>query len=66
MEDAAKRVWFRFYTCHRRFQEWTVSRVFQKLWVRLLEVYDDIEGIRWNWQSLDSISVKAPLGGRWR
>ena len=26
-------------TCHRRFQEWTVSKVFQKLWVRLLEVY---------------------------
>ena len=34
-------------TCHRRFQEWTVSKVFQKLWVRLLEVYDDIKGIRW-------------------
>ena len=30
-----------------RFQEWTVSKVFQKLWVRLLEVYDDIKGIRW-------------------
>ncbi len=25
--------------------EWTVSKVFQKLWVRLLEVYDDIKGI---------------------
>jgi hypothetical protein len=22
------------------------------------------EGIKWNWQSLDSISIKAPLGGR--
>ena len=32
-------------TCHRRFQQWTVSKVFQKLWVRLLEVYDDIKGI---------------------
>ncbi|MBV9175618.1 MAG: transposase [Nitrososphaeraceae archaeon] len=21
-------------TCHRRFQEWTVSKVFQKLWIR--------------------------------
>src|SRR5438046_9745025 len=50
-------------TCHRRFQQWTVSKVFQKLWVRLLEVYDDIKGIRWTWQSLDSVSVKAPLGG---
>jgi putative transposase len=50
-------------TCHRRFQEWTVSKVFQRLWVRLLEVYDDIRGIGWKWQSLDSVSVKAPLGG---
>ena len=50
-------------TCHRRFQEWTVSNVFQKLWVRLLEVYDDLRGIIWIWQSLDSVSIKAPLGG---
>jgi transposase len=50
-------------TCHRRFQDWTASKVFQKLWVRLLKVYDDLRGIRWTWQSLDSISVKAHLGG---
>ena len=50
-------------TCHRRFQEWTVSKVFQKLWVKLLEIYDDLRGIKWTWQSLDSVSVKAPLGG---
>jgi putative transposase len=50
-------------TCHRRFQEWTVSKIFQRLWIRLLEVYDDLRGIGWKWQSLDSASVKAPLGG---
>ena len=50
-------------TCHRRFQEWLLSNVFQKLWVRLLKLYDDLRGIKWTWQSLDSISVKAPLGG---
>ena len=50
-------------TCHRRFQEWVLSNVFQKLWVRLLKLYDDLRGIKWKWQSLDSISVKAPLGG---
>jgi transposase len=50
-------------TCHRRFQEWVRSGVFQKLWVRLLEVYDDVHGIKWRWKSLDSASVKAPLGG---
>lgn len=50
-------------TCHRRFQEWVVLNIFHKLWIRLLEIYDDIKDIKWNWQSLDSISVKAPLGG---
>ena len=50
-------------TCHRRFQEWIEYKVFQRLWVRLLEVYDDLRGIKWTWQSLDSVSVKAPLGG---
>jgi transposase len=50
-------------TCHRRFQEWVVLHIFHKLWIRLLEIYDDIKDIKWNWQSLDSISVKAPLGG---
>jgi transposase len=50
-------------TCHhRRFQEWTLSKVFEKLWIRLLQVYEDLRSIRWNWLiSLDSISIKAPL-----
>ena len=50
-------------TCHRRFQEWASTKVFQILWVRVLEIYDDLRGIGWKWQSLDSISIKAPLGG---
>ena len=50
-------------TCHRRFQQWVRLGVFQKLWIKLLQVYDDVRGIKWNWQSLDSISVKSPLGG---
>ena len=65
MEDDAKRVWLWLYYCHRRFQEWVLSNVFQKLWVRLLKLYDNLRGIKWTWQSLlDSVSVKAPLGGR--
>ena len=31
-------------TCHRRFQEWILSKVFQRLWNRLLQVYDDVKG----------------------
>ena len=51
-------------TCHRRFQQWSISKVFERLWTRLLEVYDDVVGIQWKWQSLDSVSVKAPLEGK--
>jgi transposase len=51
-------------TCHRRFQQWSLFKVFQRLWTRLLKACDDLVGIQWNWQSLDSILVKAPLGGR--
>ncbi|MGB9169153.1 MAG: transposase [Nitrososphaeraceae archaeon] len=50
-------------TCHRRFQEWTQSGIFDILWTRLLKIYDKKRGgIKWNWQSLDSISIKSPLG----
>ncbi len=50
-------------TCHRRFQQWVREGAFEKLWVKLLKRYDDVRGIKWKWQSLDSSSVKAPLGG---
>jgi transposase len=51
-------------TAHRRFQQWVGEGVFQKLWVKLLGKYDGLRGIKWKWQSLDSSSVKAPLGGQ--
>ena len=51
-------------TCHRRFQEWVQLDIFIKIWIRALTLYDDKEGIKWTWQSLDSISIKAPLGGQ--
>src|SRR2546426_11242431 len=51
-------------TCHRRFQAWVQTGVFEKLWTVLLLRYDELRGIQWKWQSLDSAIVKAPLGGR--
>jgi transposase len=51
-------------TCHRRFQEWVELDVFKKAWTRLLQSYDNKQGIKWTWQSLDSISIKSPLGGQ--
>ena len=53
-------------TCHKRFQEWERAGVFEKLWAKLLARYDQLRGIQWRFQSLDSAIVKAPLGGRRR
>lgn len=39
---------------------WSISETVD----RLLEIYDYVRSIEWKWQSLDSISIKAPLGGR--
>jgi transposase len=50
-------------TYHRRFQEWVQVDVFRKIWVGAFALYDGKEGIMRTGQSLDSISIKAPLGG---
>jgi transposase len=51
-------------TCHRRFQQWVQIDIFKKIWAKLLEEYNSKIGIKLVWQSLDSISIKSPLGGR--
>ncbi len=52
-------------TCHRRFQKWNGLNAFKKVWIKLLKIYDDLIGINWTWQqSIDSISIKSPLGER--
>ncbi len=48
-------------TVHRRFQEWLEAGFFEKIWSKGLEQYDELEGIGWEWQSLDGCMVKAPL-----
>ena len=50
-------------TCHRRFQQWVQLDMFKKIWIILLKEYDNKKGIKWMWQSIDSISIKSPLGG---
>ena len=50
-------------TIHRRFQQWNELDIFKKIWIRLLKIYDNLIGINWTWQSVDSISIKSPLGG---
>ena len=51
-------------TCHRRFQKWNSLDIFKNGWIELLKIYDDLVGINWTWQSIDSISIKSSLGER--
>jgi hypothetical protein len=62
VENATKRIWF-CSICHRRFQEWVKLDVFKKMRIGLLKECDNKKGIKGNWQALDSISIKSPLGG---
>lgn len=48
-------------TTHRYFQRWVQARVFKKMWKACLQEYDELKGIRWDWQILDSQTVPAPV-----
>ncbi len=48
---------------HEHFQKWTRAGVFSKLWRLCLLEYDRCKGIDWEWQSLDSVTVSAPVKG---
>lgn len=50
-------------TCHLRFSEWIRAGVFVRLWAILVKRYDELKGLDWQWQALDSATVKALLGG---
>ena len=50
-------------TLHRRFQACVKRGVFRKLWAAGLMEYDELQGIQWDWQSIDGAMTKAPLGG---
>lgn len=46
---------------HAHFQNWQHAGFFLKLWRAGLAEYDDLEGIAWDWQSIDGGTNKAPL-----
>ena len=48
-------------TVHRTFQNWLAAGFFEKIWAKGLEQYDELEGIGWEWQSVDGRMIKAPL-----
>ena len=46
---------------HKHFQEWQEDGFFTRLWRAGLAEYDQMEGIAWEWQSIDGSLGKAPL-----
>lgn len=50
-------------TAHDRFQEWVEAGVFLKLWEAGVQQFDELQGIEWEWLSMDGAMTKAPLGG---
>lgn len=50
-------------TAHDYYQEWAKSGVFDQLWNIAVDVYGDLIGLDWRWQSIDGAMTKAPLGG---
>jgi transposase len=50
-------------SAHAHFQDWARRGVFGRLWKLCLEEYDDLKGIQWAWQTVDSATVSAPVKG---
>jgi transposase len=46
---------------HKYFQQWQRAGFFLQIWRAGLAEYDDLEGIAWEWQSIDGAQGKAPL-----
>jgi transposase len=48
---------------HRYFQFLVAKEIFARIWQMALGEYDELQGIQWEWQSIDGTMTKAPLGG---
>ena len=48
-------------TVYYYFRRWIEAGVFKELWAQALQVYDDLQGLEWTWQSIDGAMTKAPL-----
>lgn len=51
-------------TAHDRFQAWVAAAVFLNLWKAGVAQFDELQGLDWNWLSMDGAMTKAPLGGK--
>jgi len=47
---------------HEYFRYWESLGVFHKTWELGLIIYDEMQGIAWEWQALDASHIKSPMG----
>ncbi len=50
-------------TLHRRFQQWEQKGIIGAILQHMLQRYDRMRGIDWEWQAADTKLLPAPLGG---
>jgi len=50
-------------TAHDRFQAWVQDGVFLRLWEAGVSAFDELQGLAWDWWSMDGALTKAPLRG---
>src|SRR5947209_10040257 len=50
-------------TVYDRFRLWESQGFFTQLWQSGLQEFDKLVGRDWEWQSMDGVMTKAPLGG---
>ena len=48
---------------HLHFQQWHRAGFFVALWRSGLAEYDEMEGIAWDWQSVDGAMAESSAGG---
>jgi putative transposase len=48
-------------TVYDRFRDWEEQGFFQRVWQAELQHDDELVGIAWDWQSVDSSRASAPL-----
>jgi len=62
---AVKRGWFGVSSSvlHERFQTWQQQGIFVRIMKIMVKFYNKRRKIKWKWQSIDSKSCPAPLGG---
>jgi putative transposase len=50
-------------TVYDRFRWWLANGFFLRLWQAGLQEFEELEGLDWQWQSVDGVMTKAPFGG---